>query len=172
MCTSQVAAMEMIWTDHKCCNITVLTVQNILGVTAYFLHGVILSTSVAVCFSEGSLHTFHLFLLCIFERKYLYSVFQNHYPNFFFVHQKCHVSLSAVTISGTEIFGQVVGTAAWYSGGLGFKLCLWDQLSWWCFIASLPWDNSQGVTWNETLVTSPSFHYTQPTIWSALYKHH
>lgn len=35
--------------------------QNILGVTAYFLHGIILSTSVTVYSSEGSLNTFHLF---------------------------------------------------------------------------------------------------------------
>lgn len=83
--------------------------QNILGVTAYFLHGIILSTSVAVCFSEGS----------IFEHKYVYSVFQYHYQSFLFAHQKCHFCLSAFTISGTEIFGQVVGTAAWYLGVLG-----------------------------------------------------
>jgi hypothetical protein len=142
-------------------------VQNILGVTAYFLHGIILST-VAFCFSEGSLNTFHLLLLCIFEHKYLYSLFLNYYPSFFFVHQKCQFCLSAVTTSRTEIFGQVLGTAAWYSRGLGFRLYLWDQLSWWCFIVgfiSLRQQPGCYPKWDFSHLTILSLYTTHYLIW-------
>jgi hypothetical protein len=78
-----------------------------------------LSVSLLVCLSEGTPHIFHLFLSCIFEHKYLYSTLQNDYPNLFFVHQKCHLGWSAITISHTEILARLLALLLGIQGVLG-----------------------------------------------------
>jgi hypothetical protein len=154
--------MEMIWTDHKCCNITVLTVQNILGVTAYFLHGIILSTSVAVCFSEGSqtpsIYFFHAFLsidICTQCFKIITQI------SFLYARNATSVCLQL------PFLWLKFWPGCWHCclvfGGSWVKLYLWDScpddVSW---SASFPWDNSQGVTWNETSVTHLPFIIHNP----------
>jgi hypothetical protein len=131
--TSQVVATEMIWTDHKCCNITVSTVQNILGVNAYFLHGIIVSTSVTVCFSEGSLNTFHLFLSCIFEHKYL-LIASKSLPKFLF----CSPEMPLLFVCSYHFWDWNFWPGCWHCclvfRGSWVQVNLWDRLSWWCFM--------------------------------------